>query len=187
MRQVQRLMYLPNKNRKMKIKKFLLTALFVLCPVLAFAQQSLVDLNFINSMDNKKRATFGDAIRFIALDIGERYPDFESTLSFLKRVNIVKNDYSNLTASTPLRKGVLARMIARYLKLNDSLMYDIFRTERYAFRACAAENLMPLNGSEWDIVSGAELIEIMRRVSVTAEEVYNLSRFCIVCESEEND
>jgi hypothetical protein len=64
-----------------------------------------------------------------------------------------------------MRKGVAARLLARYLGLTDSLLYDIFGSERYAFRACVAAGIMVADGSEWDAVSGEELLEIMRRVA----------------------
>ncbi len=41
----------------------------------------------------------------------------------------------------------------------------MFRTERYAFRACASRGLMDANNSEWDKLSGEELLEIMAKVS----------------------
>jgi hypothetical protein len=60
-------------------------------------------------------------------------------------------------------------MIAGKLNLGDSLMYMILPLERYAFKACIAENIMQTEGSEWDAVSGGELIEIMTAVSVILE------------------
>ena len=147
---------------RMKFLFALLAVLFLGAP--CFAQQSINDLNFINGLDRKERSTFGDAVRFIALDMGTSTSDFNSALSTLNRKNIAKG-YEKLGQSTPLRRGVIARMIARYLDLNDSLWYIIFGTERYAFRACVSEGIMPSNASEWDSISGSELIEIMTRVS----------------------
>ena len=37
--------------------------------------------------------------------------------------------------------------------------------EGYAFRACVAHGIMDHDGSEWDKISGEELIEIMSKVT----------------------
>jgi hypothetical protein len=56
-------------------------------------------------------------------------------------------------------------MAARFLNLKQSLMYNIFGIERYAYRACLADNLFSGDGSENDLISGSELIELFSRVN----------------------
>ena len=56
-------------------------------------------------------------------------------------------------------------MTAGYLDLCGSLMYMISGAERYAFRACVAEGIMRGDGSENDVISGPELVEVLGRVS----------------------
>jgi hypothetical protein len=55
-------------------------------------------------------------------------------------------------------------MIARYLDLKDLLLYRLFKIERYAYQACVAAEIMEANRSEYDKLSGEELIEIMSTV-----------------------
>jgi hypothetical protein len=48
-------------------------------------------------------------------------------------------------------------------------MYSIFGTERYAYTSCVSLKLMGGGKSEWDYLSGSELIEIMSKVSARVE------------------
>ena len=137
----------------------------VLCLYASAYPQSMSVLNYVNELGNREQASFGDIVKLIVLDMGEKTLGFESDFSVLCARNKIAFGY-NLYENTPLRKGVAARLIARYLSLTDSLMYVIFGTERYAFRACVAAGIMIADGSEWDYVSGDELLEIMRRVAV---------------------
>ena len=146
-------------------RKILVSTAFIFCFYVSAYSQSMNVLNYINELGDKKQAVFGDIVKLIILDMGERTVSFKSDLSVLNVRNKIAAGY-NLGENAPLRKGVAARMIARYLRLNDSLMYNIFGTERYAFRACVAADIMVADGSEWDYVSGEELLEIMRRVAV---------------------
>ena len=149
---------------QMKLKLFISMTLMLCFYALAHSQSMNV-LNYVNELGDKKQASFGDAVKLIVLDMGENTSGFESDLSVLNARNKIAAGYS-LSENAPLRKGVVARLIARYLRLTDSLVYNIFGTERYAFRACVAADIMIADGSEWDYVSGEELLEIMRRVAV---------------------
>lgn len=142
----------------------LLFSFFVVGLSASLFSQSMSVLNYINELGNKPHAVYGDAVKLIVLDMGEKTLGFQNDLAVLNSKNITSG-YA-LDENTALRKGVLARLIARYLDLSDSLFYNIFETERYAFRACVAAGIMVSNGSEWDPVSGEELLEIMR---MTAE------------------
>jgi len=149
----------------MKKRKVFISAAFIFCFYALAYPQSMVVLNYINELGNKERASFGDIVKLIALDMGEKTLGFESDLSVLNARKKIAGNY-NLSENAPLRKGTAARLIARYLRLTDSVMYNIFGTERYAYRACVAADIMIADGSEWDYVSGEELLEIMRRVSM---------------------
>jgi len=142
--------------------RLLIISLILLLSSSLFAQ-GLGSLGFIHELGEKEQATFGDAVKFMVIVMDKRSVNFKRDLRILNK-NGITSGYSN-NKNTPLRKGAVARMAARYLKLNDSFMYKIFGTERYAFRACVAADIMVQNGSEWDRISGEELIEIMRRVS----------------------
>jgi hypothetical protein len=116
-------------------------------------------IDIINDIGDKKTTTVGDGIKLFLMTIEKPAAGYQENLAALKKLNvIVKIGYRE---NEPLRKGFICMLIANHLKLNNSLLYLIFKTERYAHRACAAAGLTPHNGSEWDKLSGEELIEIM--------------------------
>ncbi|MFH0975302.1 MAG: hypothetical protein V1874_05905 [Spirochaetota bacterium] len=125
--------------------------------------QNLQSIEFINNVADKDKALYADGINFFMLVTGKKIQSFEENIRVLNREGITTG--ITLTKNSPLRRGALALMLARYLRLGDSLFYKIFGTERYAYRACAANKLMSYDGSEWETLSGGELIEIMTNVS----------------------
>jgi hypothetical protein len=130
--------------------------------------QDMQQIQFIHLLADKPAASFSDAVTFMTIAAGVQPKDFTFNLQFLKNRNIARGiDYP---APAPLRRGTLSLMIARHLGLSDSLLYMVFGTGRYAFRACVAEGIMDHEGSEWDILSGGELIEIMNKTIERAGE-----------------
>jgi len=125
------------------------------------------NLNFIHNLAEKQQTTFNDAVEFFAQVIYGKSYTFETNLTLLKRKGITKG--MNYTKNSPLTKGMICLMAARYNNLNDSLLYIIFKSERYAFRVCASHKIVKYNGSEWDQISGEELIEIMNK-TITLKE-----------------
>ncbi len=123
----------------------------------------VADVAYINTVADKPVATVGDGMKLYVLSLGIDGGDFKANMNLLLKAGILK--HTDYIETAPLRRGTLARMIARHLKLNDSFFFNLFGTERYAFRACIAEEIMDYDGSEWDKLSGGELLEILRRVS----------------------
>ncbi len=148
------------------MKKVFISLTVMLCvfPAVLFGEDSL---DFINALGNKKQAVFQDAVAFFAVELGKEDAGFRNNLDVLKAAKILSDE--NYNAMSPLRRGTVALFAARYLKLGDSLFYLAFGTERYAHRACIASELMDADSSEWDSLSGEELIEIMSRISAKAE------------------
>lgn len=150
----------------MRIKLFIIAIL--LCTVPVFAQE-YGGLNFINQLGEKKTATWGDATALYVITLGKAPAGFDANVQTLQSMGIIKtNKYGK---DKPLRKGMLAKMIARHLKLKNTLLYLIFGTERYAHRSCVAERIYPADSSEWDAMRGDELIEIMTMVSEKMEKL----------------
>ena len=112
--------------------------------------QDISSIMFINELDAKKTATYGDALRMFELQEGTSRTDSYKLKGYNK--------------GEQLTKGMASLMTARYLRLNKSLMYNIFDIERYAFRACMADKLFNIDGSENDLMSGSELIELFTKV-----------------------
>ncbi|MCL1864179.1 MAG: hypothetical protein FWF73_00010 [Spirochaetes bacterium] len=111
--------------------------------------QDISQITFINELDGKSAATYGDALRMF------EFQERNSNLYMLKGYN---ND-------ARLTKGMASLMTARYLKLNKSLMYKIFDIERYAYRACLADKFFSIDGGENDLMSGPELIELLAKIN----------------------
>lgn len=127
----------------------LLAAPLLLC--MAVYSQDVSFITKMSELDKKVTATYGDAL-LVFRELGGK----EITLNY-------KDDQ-------PLTRGMAALMTARYLNLNDSLMYNLFGTERYAFQACVAAGLMREDGSENDLMSGTEFLALMSSISARSGE-----------------
>ncbi len=130
-----------------------------------YSQQKnqLNQADLLSELDNKEHATYGDALELFKLQtdsaIGSREKD--DSKSF------ILNGYEE---NSILTMGMASLMTARYLNLGGSFLYLIFGTERYAFKACVANNLLNANGSENEKMSGSELIELFSRISSIRED-----------------
>jgi formylmethanofuran dehydrogenase subunit E-like metal-binding protein len=114
--------------------------------------QDMTQIMFLNELDGQSAATYADALRMFRFHLQIRP---EGSPTYLLK------DYFD---EVPLTKGMASLMMCRYIKLKKSLMYNIFDTERYAYRACLAEKFFSEYGSENDIMSGSELIEFFAKV-----------------------
>ncbi len=146
----------------MNKKRYVFISLIILFSSQLYAQ-NISNIELINSVADKETATFSDGVTFFLLVMGQTPKSFEQNIAFLNSEGITKG--IALKKDSPLRRGAFALMMARHLDLGDSLLYRIFKTERYAYRACAASEIMSYDGSEWDILSGGELLEIITKVS----------------------
>lgn len=139
------------------------TAAFVFC-VLSCAVFSAGQLNaqtgsvvLVEKISAKESATNADAVALFTYQIGKQYTGYDQGIAALKEAGLItRGEYAE---NDPLRRGFLSLLAARYLKLSDSLWFVIFRSERYAYRACVSAGVMRSEMSEWDPVSGPELIE----------------------------
>jgi hypothetical protein len=148
-----------------KIKILLILFCFSWCFFLAsqLKAQEASGIARINEIADKDLATYADGVYFLVLLLGKTPVSFNENLDILNQNGITLGIVSE--ENSPLNKGAFSLMMARHLNLNDSLLYKIFKSKRYAFRACVANGLMSENGSEWDKISGGELIEIVTKVS----------------------
>src|SRR6056297_3462669 len=135
------------------MRKVTIILLVLLLPVILLAQGA-GNVALINEIADKPVVSNGDAVAMFVLVLDERNRGFDANISTLRERNILKSE--NLVETDPIRQGQLARMIARYLDLNDSLMYFLIPSNRYALRACVANRIMTHQSSEWDLVSGGE-------------------------------
>lgn len=145
------------------MKKIVIIIITIFLSAAQIYAQNVSNVAFINEIADKNTVTFADGVNSILIILGEKPKSFFENLKTLDNKGITKGIVK--AEGSPLHKGTFALMIARYLNLKDSLMFKIFESERYAFRACAANNIMNYAGSEREILSGGEMIEIMTKVS----------------------
>lgn len=161
--------YFYRRDKIMRnIFTLIIASAILILPFSGVIPQEMSNITFINELADKNQATFSDGVRFFVMVTERKTLNYNESLNALKEKSIVDKDI-DLDGKSPLRKGILAMMIANKLDLDDSLLFKIFRINRYAFRACAAEGIMDYNGNEYDTMTGGELIEIMTNVS----EVYD--------------
>ncbi len=147
----------------MKQLRYVFIFLLVAIPLFS---QDMGNIVFITELSNRPEATMADAVKLFVLTLNKKSGSFAADVQLLKKENIL--DDSDYTESTPLRRGTLASMAARHLKLGDSFMYAVIGTGRYAVTTCVVNKIMPPAVGEWDILSGGELIEIMSLVGEKA-------------------
>ncbi len=141
--------------------------LLALMFALPSAAQQMGNINFYAELGDRPVATVGDAVKLFAITLGKNPRDFNEAKKFLVHEGVFPD--RPFAEGDALRRRTVAYMAARYLKLGDSLMYSIFKNERYAVTACGANGIMPAGKGEWDILSGGELMEIVARVAERAE------------------
>jgi hypothetical protein len=151
------------------MKRYLILLALLLAAVPLLSQeggyQGVADIEFLNQVADRPVATVGDAVGLFSMFYGERRPDFAGNLEFLRQKGVAG---TGLAEADSLRRGTLAQLAARYLRLGDSLMYAVIGTGRYAVTVCVANEIMEPAGGEWDVLSGGELVEIVRKVAEKA-------------------
>ncbi len=145
------------------MRKLLILGVVVILSSPLFSQE----INFINELSGKKVVTFGDGVRMYMYAMGKAPGGFDANVRALKQAGLLKKD--SYDADKPLRRGMLALMVARHLKLKSSLFYLMFDTRRYAHRACVGDKIMAVNTSEFDKLTGDELIEVISIVTARME------------------
>lgn len=145
-----------------KLKYIICIAAISMLTLNVFSQQK-TQAEFLSELDNKKTATYGDALTLFKLQSGSKNTTKEN-------VEIKNYSLQNYDDGAPLTTGMASLMTAKYLDLRGSFLYMVFGTERYAYKACISSNLLNQNGSENDKMSGPELIELFSRISDIKED-----------------
>jgi hypothetical protein len=120
-------------------------------------------VEFINNLLEKKTALFSDCITsFCYLKGIDASSDFQSNLKELNKT--VKFVPLNIKGNKELTIGDFSLLAAEYLDLKTVLLFIASNSPRYATRELIEINILPLNTSEWEKVSGVELIKLMQRI-----------------------
>lgn len=143
--------------------KQLILCIAILLASIQIYPQGADSLSFINNLGEKEKATFGDAVALFMYTTNRMPKGFVQDSNILRDAGILRG--MAYEEQKPLRRGILARIVARHMNLQGSLLYIIFGTERYAYTACVDRGVMDPDMSEWDVLSGEELIEVLARMS----------------------
>ncbi len=114
---------------------------------------------FINDLSEKEFATVSDAAAFTVMITGNAPGDYNYNILILKKIGLPVEKLTN--PKKTLTRSDVARLIAKLLNLDDSLMYLITRSGTYAVTACKAAGIITGAGGADMPVSGGELIDIM--------------------------
>lgn len=119
--------------------------------------------DFLNLLSEKKNAAFEDCIAsFCYLYEMEVKDDFNENLELLKqKIKYFPKKYSK---EKLLTFGDFSVFAAQYLNLKSGMFYMAGKNGRYASRELIIINIIPLYTSEWDIISGLELIRLLQKV-----------------------
>ena len=148
--------------KKSIMRTFLTFALLFSLSALLIAQDTS-GVAFIDTLTRKSEASMGDAVKMFVMVTGKTSRNFTADSQLLRDAGIL--DARTYNEGDVLRRGSVAFMAARLLRLDDSLMYNLFGSRRYALTACRAADIMHGEAGEHAVVSGSELIDIMGNVT----------------------
>jgi hypothetical protein len=121
------------------------------------------EIMFLELLSNKNKALFSDAvIAFCYLSKFEVSPDFENNLTNLKtKIKYFPKKYS---AEKQLTIGDFSLLAMQYLGLKSGMFYLLSKTGRYASRELVLLEIIPINYSEHEKLSGRDLIRYIQKV-----------------------
>lgn len=122
------------------------------------------EIQYLDNLSNQKTTTVADAFALYYKFKFNKISNYNTHKNAIVKIGAInKEEYK--TGKELLKRGLLAQIIATELNLKNSLLYIIFGSDRYAYRACAASFIMPHGKSSYDLMSGQELIEAMHFLS----------------------
>ncbi len=138
------------------MRKFSIFLLFLFTATAVYAQSAM----FAVQLAKKPVATVEDAVTLFMLSTDGKSNGYAQDAAALKAKGILPKVYD---AKLPATAGLVAYMIAKHSQLKDSLMFTIFKSQRYAVFACIAAGYLPPESGENIQLSGVELMEVMGR------------------------
>ncbi|MEJ5361554.1 MAG: hypothetical protein WHV26_05775 [Spirochaetota bacterium] len=129
---------------------------FLFMATAAFAQSAMLAIK----LAEKPVATVEDAVTLFMLSTDGKSEGYAKDAEALHAKGILPKVYD---PDTPCTMGILAYMIAKQKNIKHSLMFNIFKSQRYAVFACIAAGYLPSNAGEHNKLSGVELLEVMGR------------------------
>lgn len=129
-----------------------------------FAQEA----SYLEELSRKEKASYQDAVYLIMAYTGK----LKENSDFNDNIDSLKKEYPKLRIKKPdkdLRMGDLAYLICKVKNIKGGIWYTVSKTGRYATRELIYKNIFPQGVSEWDIVSGMELLNTMGKVAENVE------------------
>jgi len=126
------------------------------------------DNSFFRVLAAKPNATMEDGVKMLyMLTTGESSTGkmtFQEICDILSRKGIIRKSYTK-NKDRLLNRGQVSYMLCKALGIKGGLTMRIFGvSERYGFRECVYLKLVP-PGTQWDRVTGGELLGIMARAA----------------------
>lgn len=144
-----------------KLFLLLTTASMLFTADISFGQ-STDEIEWLNQIDKKQVVSYGDAVNLFMYQLGKKPSTFENDSARLISEGFGLEGYSQ---DTPLSRGMIAKMTARYLDLGGSFIYLFLKTERYAWKACVANGIFPEDSSSNDEMNGPAMLETFSKIS----------------------
>lgn len=144
---------------KTLIKTLLIIALFFTISLTVKADE----ISFLDELADKEQATYSDLLRIFCylhnLEVSE--DDGENYLKLLELMPGVRKYLHYEKAATV---GQFSTMAMEYLKIKSGIFYMATKKGRYAARELMLLNIVDHNTSEYEEISGIELIRYIRKV-----------------------
>jgi len=119
--------------------------------------------DFLNVLSEKKNAAFEDCITsFCYLYELEVKEDFNENIEMLKQK--IKHFPKKYSKENLLTIGDFSVFAAQYINIKSGIFYMAGKNGRYASRELMIINIIPLYTSEWNKISGLELIRLLQKV-----------------------
>ncbi len=156
--------------------KFLKISIVVVSVLLLWGigSSAHAEVSFFRMLAAKPNATMEDAIKAVyMLNVGESASE-KMTFAEIRDIMLQKKLIKKSHAKDPDRlanRGQVAYMVCKALGIRGGLTMRIFGiSERYGFRECTYLGLIP-GGSQWDKVSGSELVGILAHAADYREKL----------------
>ncbi|HOV15088.1 MAG TPA: hypothetical protein PK771_12440 [Spirochaetota bacterium] len=149
------------------MKKFLIFV-FVIFNVCLFAQEAA----FMDKLIFKKEANMSDLVTLFSYLVNDNSSDkYDLNLKTLR--NKFKYFPKNSSETKKITVGDFSLVAIQYLKIESGLFYLATRDGRYATRELMNRKIIPFNTSEYDYITGLDLISYLQKVVGYEESVKN--------------
>jgi len=151
--------------------KKILVMFFCLLGFAVFAQEAL----FMDKLIFEKESTMEDLVTLYSYLINDKFSDnlknYDANLKYLK--DKFKYFPKETSPTKKVTVGDFSLLTIQYLKIESGLFYLATRNGRYATRELLSRNIIPFNTSEYDYISGLDLVSYLQKVVSYEETLKN--------------